>query len=138
MKLVQRLCRKGTSVKTSSCLSERSYPAVVGGHQRLQRAPLSDPLPRPAPESHRPGQTPQRRSCRPQRRVQAVDGDVLHGLGAQQVEEVHLDPVHAHLQLQRIAVVIQGLFSADKHGLTHRFSLIITDFCLNELLRLYL
>lgn len=58
-----------------------------------------DLLARPGPEAHGSGLGQQSRSRRPNRRVEAVNGDVLHGFGAQKMDEVHLDPTDAHLQL---------------------------------------
>jgi len=78
-----------------------AYPAVVLGDAWLQEVAGLDHLPRPGLKAQSPGRRLQGGSRRPHGGVEAVDGDVLHGLGAQQVDEVHLDATHSRLQLYK-------------------------------------
>ena len=76
-----------------------AYPTVVLDHDRLQQVSRPYPVPVPGLEADRAVCRPQGGSRGPHGRVQTVDGDVLRGLGAEEVEEVHLDAPDSHLQL---------------------------------------
>lgn len=82
-----------------SLRKNRTHPAVVSDYERFQEVSCLDLLPRPGPEAHSSGSRQQARPCCPHWCVEAVNGDVLHRLGAQKMDEVHLDSAHTHLQL---------------------------------------
>ena len=76
-----------------------SYPAVVLDHGGLQHVSGLYAVSAPGLEADGAARGVQGGAGGPHGRVQTVDGEVLRGLGAQEVEEVHLDASHAHLQL---------------------------------------
>lgn len=95
--------------KRNKCVrKKRFYPAVVPGHKRLLQVSWLNPLPWPGLEAHSLGWRSLRGSCCPHGRVQTVNNDVLHGLRAQQVDEVHLDATHSHLQLKTERINIKS------------------------------
>ena len=58
-----------------------------------------DHLPAPGPEGGRAGARGPAVLLAPHSGIQAVDRDVLHRLGAQQVQELHLHTANAHFRL---------------------------------------
>lgn len=75
------------------------YPAGVLNDIWLELSSRLEDLPAPGLESHRRPVSRLIRSRAPHGEVQAVDDDVLHRLGAQQVEEIQLDTTDADCRL---------------------------------------
>lgn len=76
-----------------------TYLAIISCHLRLELPLCLKHLPVPRLEAHGFLRRFLSRALPPDRGVQAVDGDVLHHLRAQQAQEVHLDSADVKIQL---------------------------------------
>lgn len=73
--------------------------AAIHRHLWPQLTPSFEDLPVPGPEAHSLLGWAVPRALLPHSHVQAVDGDVLRHLGAEQVQKVHLYPADSKLHL---------------------------------------
>lgn len=75
------------------------YLAAIHRHLWPERTPSLKDLSVPGPEAHRPLGWDLPGALLPHRQVQAVDGDMLRDLRAEQVQKIHLDPADSKLNL---------------------------------------
>lgn len=76
-----------------------AYLAAIHRHLWPELTPCFEDLSIPGTEAHGSSGRGAPRALLPHRHVQAVDCDVLCALGAEQVQEIHLDPADCELRL---------------------------------------